>query len=131
MSWWLENNGIRRMAALFGGLVWAFSSFNLVWLEWGNIGHAGLYLPLALLAVDNLQKAMSRKQKTMKWHALLQFSLANSLFAGHFQVTFYLLAAVGLYWFIRLGISKRSFSLFIIHYSLFILITFPPMVPFA
>ncbi|MEK9171201.1 MAG: hypothetical protein AAB823_00655 [Patescibacteria group bacterium] len=129
MSWWLENNGIRRMAALFGGLVWAFSSFNLVWLEWGNIGHAGLYLPLALLAVDNLQKSMSRKQKIMKWHALLQFSLANSLFAGHFQVTFYLLAAVGLYWFIRLGISKRSFSLFIIHYSLFILITSPQWFP--
>ena len=134
MSWWLENNGIRRMAALFGGLVWAFSSFNLVWLEWGNIVHAGLWLPLALLCVDKIAR---KKQDTvipgstrnLFWHIILQFSLLSSLFAGHFQVTFYLLAAVGLYWFIRLGISKRSFSLFIIHYSLFILVTFPQWFP--
>ena len=110
MFLWLRGNGIKQMAAVFGGFVWAFSSFNLVWLEWGNIGHAGLWLPLALLAVDKLQKIMSRKQKTIKWQAILQIALASSFFAGHFQITFYLLAAVGLYWFIRLGISKISIS---------------------
>ena len=129
MFLWLRNNGIKRVAAVFGGFVWAFSSFNLVWMEWGNIGHAGLWLPLALLAVDKLQKTMSRKQKTIKWYAVLQIALASSLFAGHFQITFYLLAVVGLYWFIRLGLSKRSFSLFIIHYLLFILITSPQWLP--
>jgi len=150
MFWWLRNNGIKQLAAAFGGFVWAFSSFNLVWLEWGNIGHAGLYLPLALFAVDKIAKrkkniVIPAKAGIYKnnlhrfrvkpgmtglfWHLLLQFSLISSLFAGHFQVTFYLLMAVALYWFIRLGISKRSFSLFIIHYSLFILITSPQWFP--
>jgi len=129
MFWWLKNNGIKQLAAVFGGFVWAFSSFNLVWLEWGNIGHAGLWLPLALLAVDKLQKTMSRKQKTIKWQAILQIALGSSLFAGHFQITFYLLAAVGLYWFIRLGISKISILLFTVHCLLFAFITFPQWLP--
>ncbi|MBI5356999.1 hypothetical protein HZB78_05340 [Candidatus Collierbacteria bacterium] len=129
MFWWLKNSGIQQLAAIFGGLVWAFSSFNLVWLEWGNIGHAGLYLPLALLAIDRLKVKSEKLKVRWKWHVILQAALASSLFAGHFQITFYLLAAVGLYWFIRLGISKRSFLLFIIHYSLFILITSPQWLP--
>ncbi len=131
MFLWLRNNGIKRVAAVFGGFVWAFSSFNLVWLEWGNIGHAGLWLPLALLAVDKIKrkKEEGRRKKEWKWYAVLQIALASSLFAGHFQITFYLLATVGLYWLIRLGLSKRSFSLFIIHYSLFILITSPQWLP--
>ncbi len=131
MFLWLRGNGVKQMAAVFGSFVWAFSSFNLVWLEWGNIGHAGLWLPLALLAVDKIKmkKEEGKRKKEWKWYVVLQIALASSLFAGHFQITFYLLAAVGLYWFIRLGISKRSFSLFIIHYSLFILITSPQWFP--
>lgn len=129
MALWLREHKIGFLAQLFGGLIWAFSSFNLVWIEWGNIGHAGLWLPFVLLAVDKLQKAKIKKQKVMKWHVLLQFSLMSSLFAGHFQVTFYLLVAVALYWFIRLGISKRSISLFTIHCLLFTVLTSIQWIP--
>jgi len=139
MYWWLKENTIKQSAAIFGGLVWAFSSFNLVWLEWGNIGHTGLWLPLALLAVDRLQKTMSRrssrglspegKQKTMKCHVLLQFSLVSSLLAGHWQITLYLLSAFTLYWLIRLGINRHSVSLLIVHCSLFIAFTSPQLLP--
>jgi hypothetical protein len=119
-----------KLSALFGGLVWAFSSFNLVWMEWGNIGHAGLYLPLALLAVDRLKVKSEKLKVRWKWYALLQFSLLSSLFAGHSQITLYLLAAVGLYWFIRLGISKKSVLLFTIHCLLFTIFTSPQWFPF-
>ena len=138
MFLWLKNSGVQQLAAIFGGLVWAFSSFNLVWLEWGNIGHAGLWLPLALLAVDRLQKAMSKKQKTMKWYAILQFALASSFLAGHWQITLYLLAAVSLY--IVIAIVKRSnlaaarldlnrLSMFFVHCFLFFIFTFPQWLP--
>lgn len=129
MFWWLKNKGIKQIAAVFGGLVWAFSSFNLVWLEWGNIGHAGLWLPLALLTVDKIQKTKNNEQKTWKWHALLQFSLVSSLFAGHLQVTLYLLIVFALYWFIRLGISRKSISLFTVHCLLFVFFTSPQWLP--
>lgn len=129
MYWWLKNKGIRGIPAVFGGLVWAFSSFNLVWLEWGNIGHAGLYLPLSLLAVDRLKVKSEKLKVQWKWHLLLQFSLVSSLFAGHFQITLYLLAAVGLYWFIRLGISKTSVLLFTVHCLLFTFLTSPQWFP--
>ncbi|MBI2309847.1 hypothetical protein HYU89_03025 [Candidatus Collierbacteria bacterium] len=129
MYWWLKENSLKNSAAIFGGLVWAFSSFNLVWLEWGNIGHAGLWLPLALLCVDKMQKTKNKKQKTWKWHAILQFVLSSSLFAGHLQVTLYLLMAVALYWFIRLGISKRSISLFLVFCFLFLALTSIQWIP--
>ena len=79
MYLWLKNNKLSFAASLFGGLTWAFASFNIVWLEWGNMGHAGMYLPLALLAIDKLP-ARSRQAPALaggqvKWLLLLQ--LAN------------------------------------------------------
>ncbi|MBI4215574.1 MAG: hypothetical protein HY602_02520 [Parcubacteria group bacterium] len=138
MFWWLKNNGIKRIAAIFGGFVWAFSSFNLVWMEWGNIGHAGLWLPLALLSVDKITrtKAEGRRLKGWKWHLLLQFSLVSSLLAGHWQVTLYLLAAVAIYIIVvkrpglaaaRPGLNK--FSMLFVHCFLLIVLTSPQWVP--
>ena len=140
MFWWLKNNGIKQLAAVFGGFVWAFSSFNLVWLEWGNIGHAGLWLPLALLAVDRITKGKKEegRRKRAPWHVALQFSLVSSFLAGHWQITLYLLAAVSLY--IVIAIVKRSnlaaarldlnrLSMFFVHCFLFFIFTFPQWLP--
>lgn len=116
MFWWLKNREFSDLAGIFGGVVWAFSSFNLVWLEWGNVGQAGLYLPLALLAVDKLQVTSYKLQ--VRWHLALQFSLAASLLAGHWQVTLYLLSAVCLY-----SALNKKFSLFLAHCFLFLVLT--------
>jgi len=139
MFWWLKNNGMKQVAAIFGGLVWAFSSFNLVWLEWGNIGHAGLYLPLVLLSIDKITgKKEEGRRKRAPWHVALQFSLVSSFLAGHWQITLYLLAAVSLY--IVIAIVKRSnlaaarldlnrLSMFFVHCFLFFIFTFPQWLP--
>jgi len=128
---WLKNTGIKQIAAIFGGFVWAFSSFNLVWMEWGNIGHAGLYLPLALFAVDKIKRKREEgRGKRVLWHALLQFSLVSSFLAGHWQITLYLLAAVTIYITIvkrpglavaRPGLNK--FPVFFAHCFLLIFLT--------
>lgn len=129
MALWLRHNGFRLFSQIFGGVVWAFSSFNMVWMEWGNIGHTGLWLPLALLCVDNMKDKKLRMKNNMKWHALFQFSLISSLFAGHFQVMLYLLLAVILYWLVSLGISKLSVLYLIFHISFFIFLTSVQWIP--
>ncbi len=131
MFLWLVNRGLGRVAAVFGGFVWAFSSFNLVWMEWGNIGHAGLWLPLALLAIDKIagKKEEGRRKKAL-WHGVFQFSLVSSLLAGHWQVTLYLLAAVAIYIIVvkrpgpaaaRPGLNR--FSVFLVHCFFFVVLT--------
>ena len=58
-------NGLSLTACMFGSFVWAFSSFNFVWLEWGNIGHSGMWLPLALRAIGGLQATSDKLQARM------------------------------------------------------------------
>lgn len=120
---------LSSISSLFGGLVWAFSSFNLVWLEWGNIGHAGLWLPLALFSSNKLLSANNKKDKKYWWHFVFQLSLIMSFLAGHPQITFYIFIATALYWVIRFGISKRPVFFFTVHCLLFTLIVSPQWVP--
>jgi hypothetical protein len=131
MYLYLKSLSLSRLAALLGGTVWAFSSFNLVWMEWGNIGHAGLYLPLALLCVDKIagKKEEGRRKKVL-WHGVLQFSLVVSLLAGHWQITLYLLAAMVIYIiFVKrsdpaeAGSDLNKFSALLVHFFLFIVLT--------
>src|SRR5581483_2295316 len=45
----LREFKITKLSSLFGGFAFAFSSFMVIWMEYGNIGHTFLSLPLALL----------------------------------------------------------------------------------
>lgn len=71
-------------SAFFGGLVFAFSSYSVVWMEYGNIGHAILWLPLVLLSVRKLCK-----KNSILDYLILIFALSMSILAGHIQVTIY------------------------------------------
>jgi hypothetical protein len=123
MALWLKEKRLHPLAWMLGGVGWAFSSFNLVWLEWGNVGHAGLWLPLALLAVDKISYQESESKNKRWWHLIFQLALICSLFAGHWQVTLYLVIAVSLYWLMTFGLTKKHTWLLITHYFLFLLFT--------
>lgn len=72
-------------SSLFGGVVFAFSSYSVVWMEYGNIGHSILWLPLAMwFSLKILQKP------SMINSLSLVLVLAFSLLAGYIQTTFYL-----------------------------------------
>ncbi len=81
----LRTLGHSRMASALGALAWSFSGFMVAWMTWGTIGHAALWLPLALLAVD---KITIQKGK-IKWAALFSVSIILSWLAGHAQVALY------------------------------------------
>jgi len=80
----LKELKLSLKSSLFGGLIFAFSSYNVVWMEYGNIGHATLWLPLAFLAVLRLEKKISFIN-----FLLLTLSLALSVLAGHIQISIY------------------------------------------
>lgn len=73
------------LASLLAAIAYAFSAFMTVWLEYNSVGQAILWLPLILLATEEL-----RGKFTSCWAIVLTISIAFSLLAGHPQVFFYL-----------------------------------------
>jgi hypothetical protein len=48
----LRNWGLRKIESLFAGLFFAFSSFNIVWMEWNTSTLAAAFIPLIFLCFD-------------------------------------------------------------------------------
>ncbi len=74
-----------RSARIIGSLAFMFCGFGVVWMAYGTLFYAALYVPLVLSAVD--------RQKGI----LLAFSIALSFLSGHFQISIYVLAVTVLY----------------------------------
>lgn len=93
-----------------GALVFIFSGFFIAWYEWGNIGHAFAWFPLALLMCDRIANGKREANKNYILNGVLLgviFSL--SFLAGHPQTTLYFMGFVTLYLFFvnRFYLSKQ------------------------
>ena len=105
-------------SALFGSITFAFSSYLVVWMEYGNIVHSILWLPLSMwLCLKNLQKT------SVVYSFALILALTFSFLAGYIQTTFYLF--IFLFAFVVLGIAvqhrKHWFTKLLIFIPLFVL----------
>lgn len=80
----LRNLGLHRIAAIFGGISFAFSGFAIVWMEYNTIDFALAYFPLALLLIDKI----IQKGKTY-YIFLLGLVIAIQSFSGYPQICIY------------------------------------------
>lgn len=94
--------GLAPLGAALSGISYGFSGFMMVWLEYNTVGHVILWLPLLLLAVEQLAK-----KPTAFW--LMAFAAGNTLglLAGHPQIYAYMLAFVAVYAMFRIRDIKR------------------------
>lgn len=98
-----------KLAAVFSAIIFAFSSYLIVWLEYGNMGHAILWLPLVLYLVERLAKNFTWGKITA-----LIITLTFSILAGFIQTTIYLLGTVFFYFLYRFRqIKERKISHFL------------------
>lgn len=81
----LKRLNLSPQISLFGALIWPFSGFFVAWWEWGIITFTAMWLPLILLSIKNLFEKTSPL-----WFFILTFSLAQVIFAGHWQTGFYI-----------------------------------------
>lgn len=105
-------------SALFGGITFAFSSYFVVWMEYGNIGHSILWLPLLMwLCLKNLQKT------SVVYSFILILALTFSILAGYIQTTFYLFISLFAFVVFALAVRnrKRWFTKLLIFIPIFIL----------
>ncbi|OGD88711.1 hypothetical protein A2693_04580 [Candidatus Curtissbacteria bacterium RIFCSPHIGHO2_01_FULL_40_12] len=96
MYLFLRSCMLSKLASFFGALILPFTGFFMVWLTWGTVTTAALWLPLILLSVNNFFKSRSTL-----WLALLAFATSQTVFAGHWQTAFYVFLLTGLYLFFK------------------------------
>lgn len=84
---------VSRFAAFIGAIAFAFSSYMTVWIEYGNIGHTMLWLPLTLLFVKRLSEKISATN-----FLGISLSLTLSFLGGYIQGLFYIYAFSFIYY---------------------------------
>lgn len=102
----LKNKKIDSTASAIAGVAFTFSGFSISWMEWNTVVQVAIWLPLILLAKDQLLKKFS-----WKWTLVLIFAECSAILAGHLQVLFYLWTVSISYLFLRiLQLSWNSTS---------------------
>ena len=135
MYFFLLNLKLNKQSCFLGSITFAFSGFSIAWLEWGNILHTALWLPLILLSIDKIfyhlksleyLKIKFKIRKHIVWSLIFISSLADSFFAGHLQIFFYVFLLSSAYllfrWFQNRS-GRKLFIRFLICYLLFIIFT--------
>lgn len=80
----LKKFRLSILSSIFGSVVFAYSSYQVVWMEYGNIGHTIMWLPLAMwLVIQSIEKPTIIKS------LFLSLVLSLSILAGYVQTTFY------------------------------------------
>ena len=134
LFFYLRNLKLDDKASLLGAIIFAFGGFSIAWLEWGNIGHTALWLPLILLSIDRVVSSIQYPVFSIRrpWGLIFLISLVGSFFAGHLQIFFYVflvsLAYLIFRWFEH-GKKPRTLILFTIYYLLFTVVTAVQWIP--
>lgn len=103
----LRKYEITKSASVLGSIGFMFSGFIVVWMAYGTLGFAILFLPLLLFFIEKYEESRNKVY-------LFLYSLGISLtfFSGHFQTSLYLLLFVIGYilWFYA---NKKNIRLFL------------------
>jgi len=98
-----RKHGLSKAGALLAAISYSFSLFMIVFSQYNTIGQTIAWLPLILLAVDDL--VLTQRPFVF---VLLVAALAASLFAGHLQLFGLLLVYAFVYAAFRIGALKES-----------------------
>jgi len=113
MFLFLRNLKLSSFSSTLGAIVFSISGYSVSWLEWGNILHTLLWLPLILLSIDKILES-----KKVRWPLVFLGSLIFSFLAGHTQIFFYVFGLSFLYAGFRLlrvkDKSKAALLIFLI-----------------
>lgn len=97
----LKNLKLSNFASLAGAFIFSLSGFMSVWLEYGIVGHAGLWFPLILLVIDKLLK-----KTAIGWFLVGSLAVGFSALAGYPQITFFVLGTAFLYFLFKIFFIK-------------------------
>jgi len=91
-------------ASTYGALSFMFCGFLVVWMAYGTLGYAALWLPLIYGGI-----AKFFKRHTWWSNGAISFGIALSLVSGHFQISLYVIGASILF-ILHQGILSRDWK---------------------
>lgn len=99
---YLREIKIGKFPSIFSGIVFAFSSYMVVWMEYGNIGHTFLWLPFGLFLTEKLIHNFNRK-----YLFFLTATLFTAFLAGYIQGYFYIIITLAYYFLAKSFYNKQ------------------------
>lgn len=91
----LRNLKLTKISSLLGGIIFAFSGFSIIWLEYNIHGHVAAFIPLFLFLTD-------KYLEDSRWGIGLSLAIGLQILAGYPQVTLYSFLLLGFYFLYRL-----------------------------
>jgi len=115
-----------RLISLTSSFSFMFCGFITVWMGYGTLGYAILFLPLGIYAIEKFCQV-----RKIKFLVLLSFTIPLSFFSGHFQISAYFLAVIILFAIYKSIVNKNVFNfLYLMLYIFFgILLSLPQLLP--
>lgn len=135
MYLYLKEQKLNIYSSFLGAFTFAFCGVMVAWLEWGNIGHTLLWLPIILLSIDKIFSGYFKLgiSKTKKlWYLIFIFTLSSSFFAGYLQAFFYLYLVIIFYFlarWIQHGRRIKTLLLFLLLNFCFLILTSIQWIP--
>lgn len=81
-----------EIGSIIGAISFMFCGFMTVWMAYGTLSYAALYLPLAIYSIEKFGQTQKNKFLT-----LLALTIPLSFFSGHFQISIYFFLIVSLF----------------------------------
>lgn len=101
----LRHLKLKKLPSLIGGIIYAFSGFSLIWLEWNAHALVAAWIPLILYLGDKYIL-----EKKILWGVLLSLAVCLQFFSGYPQLVVYTLVAVIIFvWFRRKNTTLKHF----------------------
>lgn len=102
----LRRWNVSKLGSILGGIVYAFSGYNLIWSQWDGHALTSSFIPLILFFTD-------RWLSSQKWIDGMMISVTTLLFflSGYPQAAIYLSVAIFIMWCVWIrGIRRKIFS---------------------
>jgi len=126
MYFLIRSFKLSKFASLISSVSFMFCGFITVWMGYGTLAYAILFLPLAILAIEKYC------QTHKFWYLiLLSITIPLSFFSGHFQISLYFLMTVFIYIIYKFITSKNvPNTLYLMLYAFFgLLLSLPQLLP--
>lgn len=126
MFLFLRELKVSRWGSVVAATAFSFCGFMVVWMAYGTLSLAIVWLPLLLWAIEKSFKKASILPLT-----ITSLSLAFSFFSGHFQTSVYVILAVVFYTIFKFWQTKnlRNFLFVAVFIFLGVLIASPQIFP--
>lgn len=106
MYLYLRILSVSKESGFIGSVSFMFSGFMVVWMAYGTLGYALLYLPLLLYGIERLYKYRDKISLL-----IVAVSPFLSIVSGHFQTSLYVVTVSLIYLFVRNAFYKNPTAL--------------------